>query len=43
LVDQVRAVDRSQRIFGRAGPGKVPGETLDRIRSILVAVIRPEE
>jgi mRNA interferase MazF len=41
LVDQVRAVDRAQRIFGRAG--RVPDETLDRIRNILVAVIRPEE
>lgn len=40
LVDQVRAVDRSQRIFGRLG--RVPDETLDKIRNILVAVIRPE-
>jgi mRNA-degrading endonuclease toxin of MazEF toxin-antitoxin module len=41
LVDQVRAVDRSHRIVGRAG--RVPDETLDRIRGILVAMIRPEE
>jgi mRNA interferase MazF len=41
LVDQVRAVDRAQRIFGRAG--RVPDETLDRIRGILTAMIRPDE
>jgi mRNA-degrading endonuclease toxin of MazEF toxin-antitoxin module len=41
LVDQMRAVDRAQRVFGRAG--RVPEETLERIRSILVAMIRPDE
>jgi mRNA interferase MazF len=41
LVDQVRAIDRSQRIYGRAGTGRVPDETLEKIRSILVAVIGP--
>jgi len=41
LVDQVRAVDRAQRIFGRAG--RVPDDTLDRIRGILAAMIRPDE
>jgi len=40
LVDQVRAVDRSGRIFGRVG--RVPVETLEKMRSILVAVIQPE-
>ena len=41
LVDQVRAVDRAQRIFGRLG--RVPDETLERIRGILAAMIRPDE
>ena len=40
LVDQLRAVDRSQRIFDRAG--RVPDETLEKIRSILAAMIRPD-
>ena len=40
LVDQVRAVDRAQRIFGRLG--RVPDKTLERIRGILVAMIRPD-
>lgn len=40
LVDQVRAVDRAQRIFGRLG--RVPDKTLGRIRGILVAMIRPD-
>ena len=40
LVDQVCAVDRAQRIFGRLG--RVPDKTLERIRSILVAMIRPD-
>jgi mRNA interferase MazF len=40
LVDQVRAVDRALRIFARAG--RVPDETLDSIRNILAAMIRPE-
>ena len=40
LVDQVRAVDRVQRIFGRAG--RVPDETLARIRAILTAMIQPQ-
>jgi mRNA interferase MazF len=41
LVDQLRAVDRAQGVVGRAG--RVPNETLDRIRSILTAIIRPDE
>jgi mRNA interferase MazF len=41
LVDQLRAVDRTQRIFG--GLGRLPEETLERIRSILAAMIRPDE
>jgi mRNA interferase MazF len=41
LVDQMRAVDRAQRIVERAG--RVPGETLERIRAILAAMIRPDE
>jgi mRNA-degrading endonuclease toxin of MazEF toxin-antitoxin module len=41
LVDQMRAVDREQRIVGRAG--RVPDETLERIRGILTAMIRPDE
>jgi mRNA-degrading endonuclease toxin of MazEF toxin-antitoxin module len=40
LVDQVRAVDRAQRIVGRAG--RVADETLERIRGILTAMIQPE-
>jgi mRNA-degrading endonuclease toxin of MazEF toxin-antitoxin module len=40
LVDQMRAVDRAQRIVGRAG--RVPDETLERIRGILTAMIQPE-
>jgi mRNA interferase MazF len=41
LVDQMRAVDRTQRIHGRAG--RVPDETLERIRGILTAMIRPDQ
>ncbi len=41
LVDQLRAVDRAQRIFGRAG--RVTDDTLERIRGILTAIIRPDE
>lgn len=41
LVDQMRAVDRTQRIFGRLG--RVPDETLERIRGILAAMVRPDE
>jgi mRNA interferase MazF len=40
LVDQMRAVDRTQRIVGRAG--RVPDETLEGIRGILTAMIRPD-
>lgn len=40
LVDQVRAVDRSRRIFGRLG--SLPDETLEAIRGILAAMIRPD-
>jgi mRNA-degrading endonuclease toxin of MazEF toxin-antitoxin module len=41
LVDQLRAVDRERRIFGRAG--RVPDEALESIRGILAAMIRPDE
>ena len=41
LVDQMRAIDRAERIFGRAG--RVPDGTLKTVRSVLVAMIRPEE
>jgi mRNA interferase MazF len=41
LVDQMRAIDRTERILGRAG--RVPDETLEAVRSILMAMIRPEE
>ena len=41
LVDQMRAVDRTRRIVGRAG--RVPDETLERMRAILTAMIRPDE
>lgn len=41
LVDQMRAVDRGERIFGRLG--RLPDETLDRIRGILTAMIQPLE
>jgi mRNA interferase MazF len=40
LVDQVRAVDRAQRVVRRAG--RVPDETLARIRGILTAMIQPD-
>ena len=39
LVDQVRAIDRARRVYARAG--RVPDKTLDRIRSILAAMVRP--
>ena len=41
LVDQMRAVDLTQRIFGRLG--RVPDETLERVRGILGAMIRPDK
>jgi mRNA-degrading endonuclease toxin of MazEF toxin-antitoxin module len=41
LVDQMRAIDRAERIFGRAG--RVPDETLETVRSILAAMIQREE